>query len=67
MVGDIGERMAQPCLAVDAIDIGCSDQRVGRAIALAAPYGTSANYQHLGEYLQLNYGNEAAACQVSEV
>ncbi|WP_332861422.1 hypothetical protein [Janthinobacterium svalbardensis] len=34
------------------------------SFALAARYGTPASYQHLGEYLQLNYGSEAAGCQV---
>ena len=34
------------------------------SFALAARYGTPASYQHLGEYLRLNYGSEAAGCQV---
>lgn len=34
------------------------------SFALAARYGTPASYQHLGEYLQLNYGGEALGCQV---
>ncbi|MGK5004093.1 hypothetical protein [Janthinobacterium sp. LB2P70] len=34
------------------------------SFALAARYGTPASYQHLGEYLQLNYGSTAAGCQV---
>ncbi|MBW3498892.1 hypothetical protein [Janthinobacterium sp. NKUCC08_JDC] len=34
------------------------------SFALAAHYGTPASYQHLGEYLQLNYGSEAAGCQL---
>lgn len=34
------------------------------SFALAARYGTPASYQHLGEYLQLNYGSEAVGCQV---
>lgn len=32
--------------------------------ALAARYGTPASYQHQGEYLQLNYGSDAARCRV---
>ena len=34
------------------------------SFALAARYGTPASYQHLGEYLQLNYGSPAVGCQV---
>ncbi|MGK5032496.1 hypothetical protein [Janthinobacterium sp. MDT1-19] len=34
------------------------------SFALAARYGTPANYQHLGEYLQLNYGSGAAGCRI---
>lgn len=34
------------------------------SFALAARYGTPASYQHLGEYLQLNYGSAAVGCQV---
>lgn len=34
------------------------------SFALAARYGTPASYQHLGEYLQLNYGNATVGCQV---
>ncbi|TNC78243.1 hypothetical protein FHI69_02815 [Janthinobacterium lividum] len=34
------------------------------SFALAAHYGTPASYQHLGEYLQLNYGSTAAGCEV---
>lgn len=34
------------------------------SFALAARYGTPVGYQHLGEYLQLNYGSAAAGCQV---
>ncbi|WP_426075154.1 hypothetical protein [Janthinobacterium sp. DSP2-3-3] len=34
------------------------------SFALAARYGTPASYQHLGEYLQLNYGSKAAGCEV---
>ncbi|QYG08033.1 hypothetical protein [Janthinobacterium sp. PAMC25594] len=33
------------------------------SFALAARYGTPASYQHLGEYLQLNYGSVAAGCK----
>ena len=32
--------------------------------ALAARHGTPASYQHQGEYLQLNYGNATAGCQI---
>lgn len=32
--------------------------------ALAARYGTPDSYQHLGEYLQLNYGSSTAGCRV---
>ena len=32
--------------------------------ALAARYGTPAGYQHLGGYLQLNYGSATAGCRV---
>ncbi len=34
------------------------------SFALAARYGTPASYQHQGEYLQLNYGSDAARCRV---
>lgn len=34
------------------------------SFSLAARYGTPASYQHLGEYLQLNYGSAAVGCQV---
>ncbi|KAB8066286.1 hypothetical protein [Janthinobacterium violaceinigrum] len=34
------------------------------SFALAARYGTPASYQHQDEYLQLNYGSEAAGCKV---
>lgn len=34
------------------------------SFALASRYGTPAGYQHLGDYLQLNYGGTAAGCQV---
>ncbi len=34
------------------------------SFALAARYGMPASYQHLGEYLQLNYGNATVGCQV---
>lgn len=34
------------------------------SFALAARYGTPASYQHLGEYLQLNYGSAVVGCQV---
>ena len=34
------------------------------SFALAARYGTPASYQHQGEYLQLNYGSDAAHCRV---
>lgn len=34
------------------------------SFALAARYGTPASYPHLGEYLQLNYGNATGGCQV---
>lgn len=34
------------------------------SFTLASRYGTPASYQHLGEYLQLNYGSTAADCQV---
>lgn len=34
------------------------------SFALAARYCPPAAYQHLGEYLKLNYGNTAAGCQV---
>ncbi|QKY09488.1 hypothetical protein [Janthinobacterium lividum] len=34
------------------------------SFALAARYGTPASYQHQGEYLQLNYGNELWGCRV---
>lgn len=34
------------------------------SFALATRYGTPASYQHLGEYLQLNYGSTAAGCEV---
>ena len=33
------------------------------SFALAARYGTPANYQHQGKYLQLNYGSVAAGCK----
>ncbi len=43
----------------------CSCRTTSRnSFALAARYGTPASYQHLGEYLRLNYGSEAAGCQV---
>jgi hypothetical protein len=52
--------------------VGCAgsgdreqDSLIGQdSFALAARYGTPDSYQHLGEYLQLNYGSEAAGCQV---
>lgn len=34
------------------------------SVSLAARYGTPTSFQHLGEYLQLNYGSTAAGCQV---
>ena len=34
------------------------------SFALAARYGTPASYQLQGEYLQLNYGSDAARCRV---
>ncbi|WP_219137136.1 hypothetical protein [Janthinobacterium sp. UMAB-60] len=34
------------------------------SFALATRYGTPASYQHQGEYLQLNYGSDAARCRV---
>ncbi|WP_454775420.1 hypothetical protein [Janthinobacterium tructae] len=34
------------------------------SFALAARHGTPASYQHQGEYLQLNYGSDAARCRV---
>ncbi|WP_332859844.1 hypothetical protein [Janthinobacterium svalbardensis] len=34
------------------------------SFALASSCGTPASYQHLGEYLQLNYGSEAAGCRL---
>lgn len=34
------------------------------SFALAARYGTPATYQLQGEYLQLNYGSDAARCRV---
>ena len=34
------------------------------SFALAARYGTPASYQQQGEYLQLNYGSDAARCRV---
>lgn len=34
------------------------------SFTLAARYGTPASYQHQGEYLQLNYGSDAARCRV---
>ena len=34
------------------------------SFALATRYGTPASYQHQGEYLQLNYGSDAAGCQI---
>ena len=34
------------------------------SFALATRYGTPASLQHRGEYLQLNYGSDAAGCRV---
>lgn len=34
------------------------------SFAIAAHYGTPSSYQHQGDYLQLNYGSEAAGCRV---
>lgn len=48
----------RPEPASDIVQLGQS------SFSLAARYGTPASYQHLGEYLQLNYGSEAAGCQV---
>ncbi|MED5594542.1 hypothetical protein [Janthinobacterium sp. P210006] len=39
--------------------------QVGQSsFALAARYGTPVSYQHLGDYLQLNYGAEATGCRI---
>ena len=48
----------KPEPAADMVQLGQN------SFALAARYGTPASYQHLGEYLQLNYGSTAAGCQV---
>lgn len=32
------------------------------SFALAARYGMPASYQHLGEYLKLNYGSAVVGC-----
>jgi len=42
----------------DAIPLGMD------SFALAARYGSPSGYQHQGDYFQLNYGSEAAGCQV---
>ncbi|OHV96181.1 hypothetical protein AKG95_15335 [Janthinobacterium lividum] len=34
------------------------------SFALATRYGTPASLQHQGEYLQLNYGSDAAGCRI---
>ncbi len=34
------------------------------SFTLADRYGTPDSYQHQGDYFQLNYGSEAAGCQV---
>lgn len=34
------------------------------SFALAARYGTPDSYKLQGEYMQLNYGSEAAGCRV---
>lgn len=39
--------------------------QVGQSsFALTARYGTPASYQHLGDYLQLNYGAETTGCRI---
>lgn len=48
----------KPEPAADMVQLGQS------SFAFAARYGTPASYQHLGEYLQLNYGCETSGCQI---